>query len=654
MTLPGELAPYFWPILGLGVGMALTVRRRYWPWLIAILVAIDIPYLDRDAYNFSSPLGFAIEYATYYVVVFSGCWILRNRYPEGLNLARLNYDLRDFLIAAAAIAATTGVLEPVFSALAGEGQLDWRDWYHWFALDLMSILVVAPFIFAWTADWPGRRSLKNHKSIVELGALLGATFVVFWFELFGPPGEDKAGFDFVWALVLWGIFRFDLRIVTSIILFTTSYVSAKTNLSPGDLEYLADFWQDQSLILTTYVCVATSIALIINALLGYARDKRAEVNQAREYLDALIQKTGSFLWVYNVADRKYDYFSDTDTGQWTDNIGMRDVPGQIFNYLHSGDDQTAKPLWNRILNGEQMEPFNFAYRLINKDGNVRWDRNIGIPLPGDDGSIERYVGMILDITDEQELRAERLRLHDVIRESDKLHAIGTLSTGLAHDWNNLLLVLSMEASRVEDLADKQPELGTTIDTLNQIVVEGRGITDELMSLARREREPTTICNLYEEVNNGAELLARAVPSNISVKADFDSDASAMVRCKVTHVIQIILNLGLNARDAIGTDRGTVTIRVDGPHAGMIGDRQRSVATLQVTDDGAGIPAEAIDRILEPLFTTKAERGGTGLGLSVIAGFVKEMDGEISIESEEGTGTTITVVLPVVPVSVAGS
>ena len=648
MSLPGQSSSYFWPMLGLGVGLALSLPLRYWPWLIVLIVGMDAIYLDKTQYNMESTLGFLIEYASYYVVVIGGCWLIRRRYPDGLNLARLNNDLRDFLIMAALMASATALLEPAFRIMADAGPVAWRDWFYWFTLDLMSILTVAPFIFSWISDLPARRPLLERPAIIELAALLAATYVIFAFDLYGPMSPGRTNFDFVWVIALWGIFRFDLRIVATIVLFTVSFVSGKTNLAPFGFGYLGEFWQDQSLILTTYASVATSLILIINTLVVDSREKRTEINRARTYLDSLIQATGTYLWIYNVADRNYEYFSDTDTGYWTDHIGMRDIPGNIFNYLHPGDDQTAKPIWNRILNGEQKTPFNFAYRLINEDGDIRWDHNIGIPLLDEDGNVERYVGMILDITDEQELRAEKDHLHDVIRESEKLNAIGTLSAGMAHDWNNLLLVLSMEATRTEELSQKLPELKETVAALNQIVTEGRGITEELMALARREREPTSICDLYEEVPKGAELLARAVPRNISVTTELEPDSSAKVRCKVTHLMQIILNLGLNARDAIGDDGGKIEIHLVGPHAGIIDDRQRSVATLQISDNGKGIPEDEIEQVLQPLFTTKAARGGTGLGLAVVRGFVAEMDGEISIESVEGAGTIIAVVLPVVP------
>ena len=159
MSLPGESSSYFWPLLGLGIGLALVIPLRLWPFLIALLVGLDAIYLDRDQYNMKSDLGFLVEYSTYYVVVLTGAWLLRRRYPDGLNLTSLNSDLRDFLIAALAIAATTAVIEPTFRVLAGRGPVGWSDWYYWFALDLMSILVVAPFIFSWLSDEAARRSL---------------------------------------------------------------------------------------------------------------------------------------------------------------------------------------------------------------------------------------------------------------------------------------------------------------------------------------------------------------------------------------------------------------------------------------------------------------------------------------------------------------
>ena len=300
MSLPGPSAPYFWPILGLGVGLAMALPRRHWPWLIGLLILIDLPFLDRSAYTLKSIPGFIIEYGSYFAVVLGGCWILRKLHPEGLDLTRLNPDLRNFLIAALLIATATGSIEPLFKRVAGAADITWVDWYHWFAIDLMSILVVAPFIAAWRIPSRDSRSLTERVSLLELGALAVVGFLVFYLELYGPPGEGRTNFDFIWVLVLWTVFRFDLRILTSVVLFSAAFVSARTSLTDDGLEYLADFWQDQSLIVTVYICVSVSVALILNSLVVSIRRQQSEINQARDYLDTIEEATGVPLYAVSL------------------------------------------------------------------------------------------------------------------------------------------------------------------------------------------------------------------------------------------------------------------------------------------------------------------------------------------------------------------
>ena len=445
---------------------------------------------------------------------------------------------------------------------------------------------------------------------------------------------------------MWAIFRFDLRVVTAVIFATASYVSIILSSSVGLFDVSTTQWPIESLIATAYMAISVLVALSVYALVEQARQQMARSKEARESADRLMQATGSFFWIFDVASSQYKHMSDTETGYWTDHLGMRTATDDWLRFVHPDERGLVEDIWQGMKSGVLLEPYDIKFRLVNEDGNVRWDQHVGIPLLAADGTVDRYVGMIFDITNEESLRLEEQNLRDVLHESDKLNTVGTLAAGLAHDWNNLLLVLSMEADRLREMPKQDTSLLESIKVLDQVVEEGQETTKELLGLARRDVEPSVPINLHREVHKAAELLARALPNRISLRTNYVLDSALIVNCRVSHVHQIVMNLGLNARDAIGDGAGTISITVDGPADGEILGQPCSVARLVVADDGSGMPQHVVEQIFEPLFSTKLDSGGTGLGLAVVKNFVTEMGGAIDVDSTEGDGTTVTISMPV--------
>lgn len=246
----------------------------------------------------------------------------------------------------------------------------------------------------------------------------------------------------------------------------------------------------------------------------------------------------------------------------------------------------------------------------------------------------------------QDLDEQSLR--EAVHKSDKLNTIGALASGLAHDWNNLLLVLSMEASRLRDNSQPDSWLLDCVKTLEQVVDEGRRTTDKLLGLAQHDHEPLVPANLHAEVHEATRSLARVLPGNVSLETTDILNDGLIVESRISHLHQIVMNLGLNARDAIGQKNGTITMSISGPEQGQLDGRPGLVARLVVKDDGQGMPQEVVDRVFELLFTAGQDRGGMGLGLVVVKKFVMEMSGHIAVESIIDGGTTVTVTLPILP------
>jgi signal transduction histidine kinase len=236
------------------------------------------------------------------------------------------------------------------------------------------------------------------------------------------------------------------------------------------------------------------------------------------------------------------------------------------------------------------------------------------------------------------MRAEHARLEEKLRQSQKLEAVGRLSSAVAHDFNNLLAVIGSAAELGELAPERVPDL---LDTIQLTVDRGAALTRRLGSFARvREARPRTL-DLAQALDGLRGLLPRLLGGAIQVEMDLPQGALP-VRIDPVHVDQILLNLAANARDAMA-DGGI--FRIAARHAA---DR----VELRVSDTGTGIPEAVLPRIFDPFFTTKAEGVGTGLGLATVGELVELADGTIEVDSAPGEGTRFVLSWPVAgPVAV---
>ena len=252
--------------------------------------------------------------------------------------------------------------------------------------------------------------------------------------------------------------------------------------------------------------------------------------------------------------------------------------------------------------------------------------------------------------------AERTRVEQALRESEaqlrqsqKLEAIGTLAGGIAHDFNNLITVISGYTQLALMRADKQsPEA----DDLRQVIEasdRAANLTHQLLAFSRKQVLQPTVLDLGEVVNGISPMLRRIIGEHIQLDIE-GGPQLARVRADRGQIEQVLLNLAVNARDAM-TSGGRLTIatanigRADGERQHPLG------VSLVVRDTGTGMQPEVRDRIFEPFFTTKDPGKGTGLGLSMVYGIVKQSGGTIRVDSELGRGAAFTISLPAAEVMV---
>ncbi|MCJ2008057.1 ATP-binding protein [Methylobacterium sp. J-092] len=243
--------------------------------------------------------------------------------------------------------------------------------------------------------------------------------------------------------------------------------------------------------------------------------------------------------------------------------------------------------------------------------------------------------------------AERERMEQDLRQSQKLEAVGQLTGGVAHDFNNLLTIIrsSVDFLRRPDLPEDRRK--RYMDAVSDTVDRAAKLTGQLLAFARRQSLKPEVFEVGACLNGVAEMLDTITGARIRVRVEA-SDRPALVRADLNQFETALVNIAVNARDAMDGS-GTLTMRVAAGQAmptirGHAGSRG-PFAAVSLADTGSGIPLDVLGRIFEPFFTTKDIGRGTGLGLSQVFGFAKQSGGDVDVTSEIGRGTTFTLYLP---------
>ncbi len=246
----------------------------------------------------------------------------------------------------------------------------------------------------------------------------------------------------------------------------------------------------------------------------------------------------------------------------------------------------------------------------------------------------------------QEL-AERERLHEQLLHSQRMESIGTLAAGLAHDMNNILASISNMSELMRDEANELSR--ADLDDIRKQAARGAELTRGLLAFSRKGQYRKLVVDIDALLGDVAPLLSRTLPKAIEIKTE-SAAAGARVLGDPAHLQQVIINLGVNAADAMN-GAGTLTIRaeqitLDGAQAAALQLPPSTYVLLRAADTGAGMDAATRKRAFEPFFTTKPLGKGTGLGLSTVWGIIQSHGGTIAIDSKPGAGTTFSIYLPI--------
>jgi signal transduction histidine kinase len=236
-----------------------------------------------------------------------------------------------------------------------------------------------------------------------------------------------------------------------------------------------------------------------------------------------------------------------------------------------------------------------------------------------------------------------------VRQAQKMEAIGQLTGGVAHDFNNILTVITGTIEILADAVKDRPQLAQIIKLVSAAAARGADLTQHLLAFARRQPLQPRSTDVNALVIDAARLLRPTLGEQIEIESMLAHDSPPAL-IDPSQLSTAILNLALNARDAM-PNGGKLTLEtknvvLDETYAGMHNEvSPGNYVMIAVSDTGAGIPGSLLEKVFEPFFTTKDVGKGSGLGLSMVYGFVKQSNGHIKIYSEEGHGTTVKLYLP---------
>ncbi len=321
-----------------------------------------------------------------------------------------------------------------------------------------------------------------------------------------------------------------------------------------------------------------------------------------------------------------------------------EVVGQNPRILKSGehDEEFYRDIWQTLMNGVT---WSGLIKNRRKNGLLAYEKSNISPVKDQKGEIVAFVGVNRDVTEERVLQEQ-------LAQSQKMEAIGTLAGGIAHDFNNIIFAIIGYAELALDHTKDDPQTAMFIEEIISASERAGDMVKQILTFSRQSRPEKIVLDVRPIIKEGLKFLRGALPSSIEIKQDIEKTIP-YIYADPTQIYQVLMNLCTNATFAMRNSNGVLSVSLERVDVGKEfaiqnpGIEPGQFVRLKVSDTGEGMAQSLIKRIFEPYFTTKDIGEGTGLGLSVLDGIVKNHGGLITVWSELGKGSKFSVYFPVI-------
>lgn len=633
----GHSISLVWPPTGIAIAALVILGRRYWPG-----VAVGA-FLANAATPIPLAAAFAIAAGNTLEAVLAAALLERvaGRRPplEAMGTVR----------ALLLVAAPAGAM---VSALIGVGALTATGALAavgagpaiavWWTGDLLGALVVAPLLLAWVLDPPSTAAARGllEVALLCLGTALAAELGL-GYLLAVPPLLRRLDYLYLlFPFVVWAAIRFGSR-GASLMTFTVAVVAVARTVQGGG-PFNVSTGGGTLFAVACYLGVVAVTGLLLAAAASHEREAATAALQHREeQLRIALDAARMGVWHWSATDNRltWDDALRRIYGVGPDEriAGYEDFIGRV----HPDDRGLVEATVRQAMaEGGRLD---YEFRIVLPDGRVRWIADQGRVAPGKSGGAAGMTGACQDVTD-------RRAAEEQLRGAHRMESVGRLAGGVAHEANNQMSVVIGAADFILRRQDLPPAVRTDAEYIRAAAERTAAVTAQLLAFSRQQVLRPQVLDLNGVVEKFRPVLQRTLGEDSAVVLRLAAEVGP-VRADPGQLEQVLLNLALNARDAmprggtlaVETSMTELTASSGAPQGVAV--RPGAYALLAVSDTGHGMDAGTLAHIFEPFFTTKGVGQGTGLGLATVYGIVKQSEGYVWASSEPGEGTTFRIYLP---------
>lgn len=409
---------------------------------------------------------------------------------------------------------------------------------------------------------------------------------------------------------------------------------------------------DQFMRFSLLAIVGLAMVLSVSAywLASSRKSSIQKMTRMDAQLDSVIRSARGVFFSYIESETgrgKLDYISETCRDIWgLEAAELCENPELVLEQVSEEQQKLLLAEFQKAR--DTMQRWTYTWKTKSAAGRAMWLQGWAQPNRISDDTVQWY-GFIVDVTQSREKDLQLEQQAAIVLQTQKQDSIGHLTGGVAHDFNNLLAVIMGNLELLRDEVSVQDHLNL-IDACLKATKRGASLTGNMLAFARKARLEPRVIDPNEMVRETCEWIVRTLPSTIDVEATLSRDIW-MIKADPSSTESALLNLILNARDAM-PQGGKLSIKTSNVWLDDSGAKSLSpdlnpggYVVLDVSDQGQGIAAELLPQIFEPFFSTKPPGSGSGLGLSMIQGFLYQSGGTVSVQSKVGEGTTFSLYFP---------